>query len=164
MFNRKEKITLSQLIGGLTRAVLKGQDSSTLSMLDTIHKLTETQKDGTLHPKYFTLKDQKKSYNLPLLSIIPVAHVSIDEADFEFDTKILEVVEDSTHTHEDHLKEYNVEYDPVKINISHTSDKPNIHVKIKLKNTPLPEKLRNYLTSLDHLEDAPSSNESKLST
>ncbi len=150
-FFKQKKITLSQIIGGLTRSILKAQEAATLHMLDTINELSE-EEGNALKPKYILFKDQEKYYNLPLLSIIPLSHMSINEADLEFDAKILDVVSDKTYSDEESLKKYNVEYDPIKIHISYNDDKSNLHVKIKLKNNPLPQKLRDYLNSLEHTE------------
>ena len=150
-FFKPKKITLSQLIGGLTRSILKAQEAATLHMLDSINELTD-EEENALKPKYITFKDHDKSYNLPLLSIIPIAHMSIDEANVEFDAKILEVVPDETNSGKESLKKYNIEHDPIKMHVSYGDDKSNLHVKIKLKNNPLPQKLRSYLNSLELTE------------
>ena len=150
-FKSKDKISLSQIIGGLVRATLKAQDASTLHMFDTIHKMVDV-KDNELHPKYITLKDNNKTYHMPLLSLIPISHMKIDEVNVTFDANILDIIPDVTHSKEDDFKMYNIDYDPIEIFTEFNDDKSNVHVNIKLKNTLLPTKLRNYLTSLEHLE------------
>jgi len=150
-FKSKDKITLSQIIGGIVRSTLKAQDASSLHMFDTIHKMV-TITNGELHPKYITLKDNDKTYNLPLLSLIPISHMQINEVNVTFDANILHVLPDDTHSKEEDFKMYNIPYEPIKIITEFNSDKSNVHVNIKLQNTPLPTKLRNYLSSLDHLE------------
>lgn len=150
-FKSKEKITLSQIIGGLVRSTLKAQDAATLHMIDTIHKMV-TITDNELHPKYITLKDNDKTYNMPLLSLIPISHMKIEEVNISFDANIIDIKPDETHSKEEDFKMYNINYEPIKISTEFNDDKSNIHVNIKLKNTPLPTKLRSYITSLDHLE------------
>jgi len=151
LFKSKDKISLSQIIGGIVRSTLKAQDASSLHMFDTIHKMV-TITNGELHPKYITLKDNDKTYNLPLLSLIPISHMKIEEVNVSFDANILQITSDETHSKEEDFKVYNIDYEPVKVSTEFNDDKSNIHVNIKLKSTPLPTKLRHYLNSLDHLE------------
>lgn len=151
LFKSKDKITLSQIIGGIVRATLRAQDASSLHMFDTIHKMVTITNDE-LHPKYITLKDNDKTYNLPLLSLIPISHMKIDEVNVTFDANVLEITSDETHCKEEDFKMYNIDYEPIKISTEFNDDKSNIHVNIKLKSAPLPTKLKSYLNSLDNLE------------
>lgn len=153
-FKKKKQITLRQIIGGLTRSLLQAQQASASHMLELMENLTYKE-NGVLKPKYFTFGDKDKTYRLPLLTLMPVTHMSIDQAEIDFDVNMYEIVKDDLSAeHQEDIAKINVEYDPVKIHAELNENKSNLHVKIKFKNDILPTGLSQYMNSLTNLENS----------
>lgn len=151
-------LMLEELIAAPLRALVDAQAASAEATRNFLLSLME-EKDGknipetlkiiyeqTLqNPETGVLEDSKQSLTIPMLSLIPIPYISIDESEIEFDAKII-----TSKSNEPKLKRaviYASYASKAKSNVDLTSE---MHVKIKAKRSDIPEGLAKMLTILSN--------------
>ncbi len=139
----EKKIILEHLIASIMSSLLDAQKVSFTNIINHIENLLEEDKT----PKLFQLIKDDVEHKIPLLSILPVPHLEIQEAEVNLN---LELVEHSTN---DDTIEEDVMFDTTKVDIftsydaTHV-DNERIKIRIVFKNNGIPTILQSYLDSI----------------
>lgn len=100
-------LQLEQIIGAPLKALVEAQRLSTMAMFDFIMSLAKRDQDRLtlesidivyqrmIHDPQQGVKIEKQTINVPLLTLVPVPYISIDEGEISFNLKIVSVAESS---------------------------------------------------------------------
>lgn len=105
--NSSQVMELKQLIGGPLVAAVEAEALSTQKYLDYLMQVTfesydpASGKTGKIRMLSFNYKDQsegksvERTVNIPLITLVPFPLLHIEEADFDFDIKIVDSISES---------------------------------------------------------------------
>ncbi|GIU70953.1 MAG: alpha-amylase [Candidatus Nitrosocaldaceae archaeon] len=119
-------------------SLMKEKDGKNIpDMLNIVYEQTlQNPETGELEP-------QEQSLSIPILSLIPIPYISIDESEIEFDAKIITSKKDKF----ERTTLYAAYASKGRSSIDITSE---MHVKIKAKRSEIPEGLAKILTILSN--------------
>lgn len=148
-------LMLEELIAAPLRALVDGQVASADATINFLLSLTKEEDNKRIpetlmityeqvlqDPETGKLEPQKQTLAIPILSLIPLPYISIDESEIEFDAKIVT-------TKKDEASKRSIIY-AIYASKSNTDVTSEMHVKIKAKRSEIPEGLAKMLTILSN--------------
>ncbi|RUM35003.1 MAG: hypothetical protein DSY33_00690 [Archaeoglobus sp.] len=148
-------LLLEQIIASPLRAIVDAQSESARATVEFITSLMKKE-GGRLVPesveiKYTQviqdvetgeLKPEEQKMDVPLITLVPIPYISVDEAEVEFDAKIIAA-----------NIERRVKAVPIYATYAgkeRTDLSGNIHIKIKAKRVDVPEGVARMITTLSN--------------
>jgi hypothetical protein len=152
---------LEHIISAPLRAIIEAQYESAISTIDFLIQLTSDRNgkkipetidiayEQTVHdPDTGELRTETHVMKVPLVTLVPIPYISIEESEIEFDVKILAPkVEKSERLPQGKVRLYAVYAEKQR---SATNLSGEMHIKIKAKRSDIPEGLARMLTALNN--------------
>ncbi len=146
-------LLLEQIIASPLRAIVDAQSESAKATVDFITSLMkregETLTPESVELKYAQivqdagtgeLKPEEQKLDIPLVTLVPIPYISVDEAEIEFDAKIVAArPERGVRT----VPIYATYASKTKVDFS-----GEMHIKIKAKRADVPEGIAKMITAL----------------
>ena len=139
MFDKHPKITLQNVINGLSFSLMESQKISQNMLLEYIDRWTTNNKN-VKKPRMMLFERGNKTENIPIISLLPTPNLEINEMEVGLQLNIKSI---------DKIK--NNSNDDLDIEVSYgETSKGEIPLKIniKFKQKDIPNALRNYLENI----------------
>ena len=166
-------LDFANLIGGPLNAVVQAQAKAAITTANFINEVGFKTNNGKKEPVNMTFKYSRRNDNgnnqnfeltVPLITILPVPYITVNEAEIEFNAKITSVNESTAIDKVDHETEFSAGRDwwfvSAKVQ-SKTSYQRNtaasgreertfdMHVRVKARNQDMPAGTERLLTILE---------------
>ena len=146
MFSRTRSIKLDELISGITNSLIKSQQDTQKQVIEHIARFTKNHNNVKM-PLTLSFKKLNKEIEIPLLSLLPLSNIAIEQAEVEFAVNIDSVSKSKIKN----KNQYFTADEEVEIMVSYEKkDTDEIPMKIKIKfiqNNP-PLSLTTYIDNI----------------
>lgn len=153
-------LQLEQVIAAPLRALVDAQKETAAATHDFLLQLTKIENgkrvletlnftfERMIHDQYSgDIKIVKQLLSIPLISMLPVPYINVDEAEINFNAKIIDIKKEETSATSS-LRGVKLYATYASRNVSTIDFSSEINIKIKIKRSEIPEGLAKTLTIL----------------